>query len=49
MSDCVKLQEMEKQGGILFWLRGSLQDLLTISPEIALFKQNDKNQKSFNI
>jgi hypothetical protein len=34
--------------GILFWLRGSLKDLLTISPEIALFKHNDNNQKSCN-
>jgi hypothetical protein len=33
-----------QQGGILFWLRGSLQGLLTISQEIALFN----NQKSFN-
>ena len=36
------------QGGILFWLRGSLRDLLAISPEIALIKHNDNNPKSFN-
>ena len=36
------------QGGIIFWLRGSLRDLPAISPEIALIKHNDNNQKSFN-
>ena len=48
----IRFNEIEegggRQGGILFWLRGSLRDLLTISPEIALFKHNDNNQKLFN-
>ena len=32
------------QGGIIFWLRGSLQDVPDISPEIALMKNDDNDQ-----
>jgi hypothetical protein len=42
----------QKQGfskvGIIFWLRGSQQDLPAISLKIALIKHNDNNQKSLN-
>ena len=40
--------EQTKQGAIIFWLRGILQDLPDILPEIAFIKHNDNNQKSCN-
>ena len=33
------------QGGILFWLRGSLRDWPGISPEIALIKNKNNYRK----
>ena len=38
------LHAADKQGGILFWLLGSLRDMLEISPEIAIIKGYDNDK-----
>ena len=39
-----KPKDSTRQGGIIFWLRGNLWDVLDISPEIALMINDDNDQ-----